>query len=75
MEAPKNHAVFYIAVAVTVVAVSLCIYSAIPGIYHIPVPAYAEPTKVHEKYVELFGGIAALGVIAALLTWPKSTGK
>lgn len=75
MENPKNHAVFYMAIAVTVVALSLCIYQAIPNIYHVPVPAYAEPTKVHEKYVELFGGIAALGVIVTLLTWPKSREK
>lgn len=75
MENSKNHAVLYIAIAVTVVALALSIYQAIPNIYHIPVPAYAEPTKVHEKYIELFGGIAALGVVVSLLAWLKMRGK
>ena len=75
MENPKRPVVFYIAIAVAVVALSLCVYTAIPGIYHMTVPAYAEPTKVHEKYVELFGGLAALGVIVALITWPTSGEK
>lgn len=72
MERPKNPVVFYIAIAVAVVALLLCIYNAIPNIYHATVPAYAEPTKVHEKYVGLFGGLAVLGVIVALITWPKA---
>lgn len=75
MEYPKNHVVFYLAAAVAVVALLLSVYQTIPNIYHIPVPAYAEPTKVHEKYVELFGGIAGLGVIVALLTWPRKRVK
>ncbi|HEX8033843.1 MAG TPA: hypothetical protein VF510_08345 [Ktedonobacterales bacterium] len=75
METPKSPVLFYIAIAVAVVALSLCIYNAIPNIYHVTVPAFAEPTKVHEKYVGLFGGLAALGVIVALITWPKSREK
>ena len=75
MENSKSRAVFYVAIAVTVVAVLLSIYQAIPNIYHFPVPAYAEPMKVHEKYAELFGGIAALGMVVALLAWPKTRGK
>lgn len=75
MENPKRPVVFYIAIAVAVVALLLCIYNAIPNIYHITVPSYAEPTKVHEKYVGLFGGLAALGVIVALITWPTSGEK
>ncbi|MGZ3583770.1 MAG: hypothetical protein ACXWP6_13965 [Ktedonobacterales bacterium] len=66
---------FYIALAVAVVALLLCIYNAIPNIYHVTVPAYAEPTKVHDKYVGLFGGLAALGVIVALFTRPKTREK
>ncbi|GHO98067.1 hypothetical protein KSF_081150 [Reticulibacter mediterranei] len=67
MKNEKGSALFYGAVAITVVALLFCVYYIIPGIYHIPVPAYAEPTKVHYKYIAVFGGIAVLGIIGALL--------
>lgn len=67
MRSGKKPVLFYVAIAVAIVALLFCIYHAIPGIYHVPIPAYAEPTKVHYKYIAVFGGIAALGVIGALL--------
>jgi hypothetical protein len=70
MESMKNSVLFYGAIAVTVTAVLFCIYHAIPNIYHVPVPDYAEPTKVHYKYVAAFAGLAVLGVIGALMTRP-----
>lgn len=75
MENRKSSILFYGAIVVTAVALLLCIYNAIPGIYHVPVPAYAEPTKVHYKYVALFGGLAVLGAIGALITRPKAGAK
>lgn len=75
MDNAKSPVLFYTAIAFTVVALLLCIYQLIPNIYHVPVPAYAEPTKVHYKYVELFGGLAILGVIGALITYPKAGAK
>jgi hypothetical protein len=68
----KSPILFYGAIVVAVVALLLCIYCAIPNINHVVIPAYAEPTKVHYKYIELFGGLAILGAIGALLTRPKA---
>jgi hypothetical protein len=68
MENEKSLALFYGAIAVTIVALLLCIYYAIPNINHLPIPVDAEPTKVHYKYIELCGSLAVLGVIGALIT-------
>lgn len=54
---------------------TICIYHAIPNIYHVPVPADARPTDVHYKYIAFFGGLAVLGVIDALITRPKAGAK
>jgi len=35
----------------------------------------AEPTKVHYKYIAVFGGIAVLGIIGALLVRLRSSAK
>lgn len=75
MDNAKSPVLFYAAIAVAVVALLFCIYHLIPNIYHIPIPAYAEPTKVHYKYVELFEGLAILGVIGTLIARPKSGAK
>jgi hypothetical protein len=75
MDNAKSPIWFYGSIAVAVVALLLCVYSAIPDINHVIIPAYAEPTKVHEKYVALFGGLAALGVIGALIARPKAREK
>lgn len=75
MDNVKSPVLFYIAIAITIVSLLFCIYHAIPNIYHIPVPAYADPTKVHYKYVATFGGLAALGVIVALIARPKAGAK
>ncbi len=75
MDNAKSPILFYIAIAVTIIALLFCIYQLIPNIYHVPVPDYAEPTKVHYKYVGLFGGIAVLGAIGALITRPKADTK
>ncbi|QBD74926.1 hypothetical protein EPA93_02540 [Ktedonosporobacter rubrisoli] len=71
----RNPILFYGAIAFTIVALLLCIYNLIPNIYHVTVPDYAEPTKVHEKYVAIFGGLTALGIIGVLFTRPKSGTK
>lgn len=66
----KNPAVFYGAIIVAVVALVLAIYYVIPGINHVLVSG--NPTAMHLKHVALFGAIAVLGVIAALVTRPKA---
>jgi hypothetical protein len=75
MENTQRRVLFYGAIAIAVVALLLGVYNAIPDIYHWPVPDYAQPTKVHEKYVALFGGIAALSVVGALIARPKRNAK
>jgi hypothetical protein len=66
----KNPAVFYGAIIVAVIALALAIYYVIPGINHVLVSG--NPTAMHLKHVALFGVIAVLGVIAALVTRPKA---
>jgi hypothetical protein len=66
MSNEKGSGLFYGAAAIAVVALLFCIYYVIPGIYHVPVPVYAEPTQVHVKYIAVFGGIAVLSGIGAL---------
>ena len=73
MDNAKSPVLFYVAIAFAVVALLLCIYCAIPNINHMVIPDYAQPTKVHYKYVGLFGGLAVLGVIGALITRPKAS--
>lgn len=75
MDNAKSPVLFYAAIAFTVVALLLCVYCAIPNINHVVIPAYAEPTKVHYKYVEIFGGVAVLGMVGALITRPRANAK
>jgi hypothetical protein len=75
MRNEKGSALFYGAITIAVVALLFCVYYVIPGIYHVPIPAYAEPTKVHYKYIAVFGGIAVLGVIGALLARLRNSMK
>lgn len=58
---------FYGAIAITVVALLLCGYYLIPNINHLLIPTWAQPMKVHYKYVGLCAGIAALGAIGAVI--------
>lgn len=66
----KNPAVFYGAIIVAVIALALAIYYVIPGINHVLVSG--NPTAMHLKHVALFGVIAVLGVVAALVARPKA---
>jgi hypothetical protein len=71
MDKVKNIFLFSASIIFASIALLLCIYYAIPNIYHYPIPDFARPTLVHEKYVQLFGGATVLGVLAALLTRPR----
>lgn len=71
----KSPALFYGVSAIAVVALLLCIYAIIPGINHVFIPAYANPTQVHFKYVAVFGVLAVLGVVGAIITRPKAAAK
>ena len=66
MDTIKSPALLYGAITVAVLASLLSIYFLIPDINHVLIPAYAAPTKVHYKYVAVFGGIAVLGIIGVL---------
>jgi len=66
----KNPAVFYGAIIVAVISLALAIYYVVPGINHVLVSG--NPTAMHLKHVALFGVIAVLGVVAALVTRPKA---
>ncbi|GHO47085.1 hypothetical protein [Ktedonospora formicarum] len=67
MENEKNSTLLYGVIVATVVALLLSLYYLIPNINHIPIPAEADPTLVHYKYVELFGSLAVLGVIGTMI--------
>jgi len=69
----KSPALFYGAIAVAVIALLLCIYYIIPGVNHVLVSG--NPTAVHLKHVALFAAITVLGIIAALVTRPKSAAQ
>lgn len=66
----KNPALFYGAIAVTVIALLLAIYYLIPGVNHILTSSNLP--VVHTKHVAAFAVLAVLGIIAALVTRPKS---
>jgi hypothetical protein len=66
---------FYGAIVIAVAALLAGGYYLIPNINHVFIPAWAEPTKVHYKYVGLCGGIAALSVIGAVAARPKVGAK
>lgn len=75
MENETSHFLFYGATALTVLALLFCGYYLIPNINHVLIPAYAQPTLVHYKYVGLAGGVAVLSIIGALITRPKRIAK
>lgn len=69
----KNPLVFYGAIVVAIVAIALVVYYAIPGYNHLLVSG--NPTAAHFKHVALFGAIAVIAIIGALVTRPKAAAR
>ena len=65
-----NPVLFSGAIIAAVVALALAIYSIIPGIYH-PLTT-TPPLASHPTHAVAFFFLAAISVIAALVTRPKS---
>ena len=70
----NNSGLFYWAIAVAIVGVLLCIYYLIPGVTHV-LTFSGSPLSAHYKHAALFGVLAVLGIIGALVTRPKATAK
>ena len=71
--ATKNPALFYGALAVAVIGLILCIWYLVPGVYH-PL-ASGNVMAMHFKHAAVFGALAVIGVIGALVTRPKAAVK
>ncbi|TMC23940.1 MAG: hypothetical protein E6J34_01335 [Chloroflexi bacterium] len=69
----KNPALFYGALAVAVIGLILCIWYLVPGVYH-PL-ASGNVMAGHFKHAAVFGALAVIGVIGALVTRPKAAMK
>lgn len=67
----KNPAMFYGAIVLAIVFLLVCVYYILPGYYH--VLSTHDFTKPQLKHALLFGVLAILAILAALVTRPKST--
>ncbi len=66
----NKRTLFYGAIVVAVVALALAVYYLIPGIYH-PLTT-TPPLASHPTHAVAFFILAAIAVVAALVTRPKS---
>ncbi len=69
----NKRTLFYGAIVVAVVALALAVYYLIPGIYH-PLTT-TPPLASHPTHAVAFFILAAISVVAALVTRPKSARK
>ncbi len=60
-------ALFYGAIVVAVIAIALAVYYAIPNMTHV----LASGTGAHYKHVALFGAVAVICIVGALINRPK----
>jgi ABC-type thiamin/hydroxymethylpyrimidine transport system permease subunit len=65
--------IFSGAIIVTLLALVLAVYYAIPGVYHVLVSGSHPPLSPQPAHVVLFGVIAFLGVLMALVNRPRPT--
>ena len=68
----NNRAVFYAAIVVAIIALVLCVFYLVPGVYH-PLTFSGKPTDAHRTHAIAFGILTAIAIIGALVTRPKST--
>ncbi|MBV9257101.1 MAG: hypothetical protein JO215_03675 [Ktedonobacteraceae bacterium] len=67
----NSRAIFYAAIVVAIIAVLLCVFYMVPGVYH-PLAFSGDPSSAHPKHSIAFGLLAVLAIIGALVTRPKS---
>ena len=63
----KNPLLFYGAIVIAIIGLALGVFFLIPGVNHVLVDA-----AIHPKHALAFFALGVLGVIAALVTRPKS---
>lgn len=68
----KSPVVFFGAIIVAIVALVLAIYYAIPGIHHYATFGSHAPNDIQPAHIALFGVLAVLCVLAALIARPKA---
>jgi len=61
---------FYGAIAIAVIALLICIYYMVPGVYH--VLATHDINSSQPKHAIAFGAIAVVAILAALINRPKT---
>jgi hypothetical protein len=71
MTSSNNRAVFYAAIVIAIIALVLCVFYIVPGVYH-PLAFSGDPSSAHPKHSIAFGALAVLAIIGALVTRPKS---
>ena len=63
----KNPAIFYGGIVLAIVGIALGVFFLIPGISHV-----IADSSMHIKHALLFFGLAAIGIIGALVARPKA---
>ncbi len=71
----KNPALFYGSIVLTVLGLALGIYYALPGIHHVATFGSHPPNDPQPAHIALFIGLAFIGVLVALVTRPKASGR
>jgi hypothetical protein len=71
MASSNNRAVFYAAIVIAIIALALCVFYIVPGVYH-PLAFSGDPSSAHPKHSIAFGALAVVAIIGALVTRPKS---
>ncbi len=67
----NNRTLFYVAIVVAIIAVVLCVFYIVPGVYH-PLAFSGDPSSAHPKHSVAFGLLAIVAIIGALVTRPRS---
>jgi hypothetical protein len=63
--------IFYGAIVVTIIAIAIAVYYAVPGINHVLVSD--NPNGFHLKHMVAFIILAIIGILAALVNRPQAT--
>ncbi len=68
----RNPTVFFGAIVIAVIAALVAIYYAIPGVNHVLISGDVPAVDPQPKHIILFAAIAAVCVVAALVTRPRA---